>query len=156
MSDNPDPGQVALGSHLRRVRKQKGLSLLDVQALSKDEFKASVLGAYERGERAISATRLQRLSDIYSLPVQALLPPARGEGEGAGSVAIDIAKLEQVTSPEGKTVARFVRHLQSRRQEPAARVIRIRRDDVVALAAALDRGPAELVKLLEEQGLRAF
>jgi transcriptional regulator with XRE-family HTH domain len=43
-----------VGERLRRIRQQKQWSLSDVEAQSESEFKASVLGAYERGERAIS------------------------------------------------------------------------------------------------------
>ncbi|MFN5602165.1 MAG: transcriptional regulator, partial [Acidimicrobiaceae bacterium] len=43
-----------VGERLRRIRQQKQWSLSDVEAQSDSEFKASVLGAYERGERAIS------------------------------------------------------------------------------------------------------
>ena len=44
----------SVGARLRVVRKQMRLSLQAVEAMSDQEFKASVLGAYERGERAIS------------------------------------------------------------------------------------------------------
>ncbi|MEX2394756.1 MAG: helix-turn-helix transcriptional regulator, partial [Actinomycetota bacterium] len=69
MNEPNDPMNERLGEHLRRLRKQKGLSLLDVQALSEGEFKASVVGAYERGERAISAVRLASLAALYRLPL---------------------------------------------------------------------------------------
>ncbi|MGI9596124.1 MAG: helix-turn-helix domain-containing protein, partial [Acidimicrobiales bacterium] len=51
-----------VGERLRAIRRQKRLSLQDVEANSNQEFKASVLGAYERGERAISVPRLERLA----------------------------------------------------------------------------------------------
>src|SRR5205807_1839890 len=38
-----------VGERLRAIRKQKGLSLQEVEGASAQEFKASVLGAYERG-----------------------------------------------------------------------------------------------------------
>src|SRR5215475_4486191 len=63
-----------VGERLRAIRRQKGLSLHDVEARSNLEFKASVLGAYERGERAISVPRLLRLSEIYEVPSDQLLP----------------------------------------------------------------------------------
>jgi hypothetical protein len=44
----------AVGARIRAMRKQMRLSLQAVEAMSDQEFKASVLGAYERGERAIS------------------------------------------------------------------------------------------------------
>ena len=49
-----------VGDRLRSIRRQKGLSLHEVEAMSNEEFKASVLGAYERGERVISVPRLMR------------------------------------------------------------------------------------------------
>ena len=63
-----------LVERLRNVRKQQRLSLQAVEAASNAEFKASVLGAYERGERAISVPRLQRLARFYNVPVDQLLP----------------------------------------------------------------------------------
>lgn len=63
-----------VGLRLRSVRKQKHLSLHAVEAVSGQEFKASVLGAYERGERSISVPRLQRLAELYDVPVDQLLP----------------------------------------------------------------------------------
>src|SRR5579884_599732 len=68
----------AVGSRLRAVRKQKRLSLQAVEADSGQEFKASVLGAYERGERSISVPRLQRLARFYNVPVDQLLPRDAG------------------------------------------------------------------------------
>jgi len=57
-----DSGQsgyvISAGARIRSIRSQKHLSLQDVEAASDHQFKASVLGAYERGERAISVPRL--------------------------------------------------------------------------------------------------
>jgi transcriptional regulator with XRE-family HTH domain len=75
-----DPGQsgyvIGVGARIRSIRRQKHLSLQDVEAAASDhQFKASVLGAYERGERAISVPRLQRLARFYRVPVDQMLPP---------------------------------------------------------------------------------
>ena len=69
-----------VGERLRAIRRQKRLSLQDVESESSQEFKASVLGAYERGERAISVPRLQRLAEFYQVPVDQLLPRATKVG----------------------------------------------------------------------------
>src|SRR5687767_7371354 len=63
-----------LGQRLRWVRQQRKLSLRTVARLSGDEFRISVLGAYERGHRMISVTRLQRLAELYGVSVDHLLP----------------------------------------------------------------------------------
>src|SRR5215469_8081000 len=111
----------AVGDRLRNLRRQQSLSLLAVEEASGREFKASVLGAYERGERIISVLRLQRLARFYGVPVDQLLPrdigpmptlprPAVGEPNGTGGaggdrdgdgpVAIDLARLEILEAPE--------------------------------------------------------
>src|SRR3977135_1120185 len=63
-----------VGDRLRSIRRQKGLSLHEVESMSNEEFKASVLGAYERGERVISVPRLMRLANVYGVPPDQLLP----------------------------------------------------------------------------------
>ena len=63
-----------VGDRIRTIRRQKRLSLQEVEARSEAEFKASVLGAYERGERSISVPRLHRLAMFYNVPVEQLLP----------------------------------------------------------------------------------
>src|SRR5687767_3656282 len=87
MIDEDVPANYAqrVGERLRAVRKQKRLSLQAVEAASGQEFKASVLGAYERGERAISVPRLQRLAAFYAVPVDQLLPRDLGAITPAGA-----------------------------------------------------------------------
>lgn len=145
-----------LGEHLRRLRKLQGLSLLDVEAASGKEFKASVLGAYERGERAVSAVRLARLAELYRVPVQSMLPREGAPASDGSGLSLDLQRVEAAQGVEADIVRRFLRGLQGRRAEWPARVVTIRADDVWALAAALDRAPQELAKRLDELGLRAF
>ncbi|HVL80282.1 MAG TPA: helix-turn-helix transcriptional regulator [Actinomycetota bacterium] len=146
-----------LGDHLRRLRRQKGLSLLDVEAASAKEFKSSVLGAYERGERAISAARLARLAELYRLPLKAMIPSDGGPAPAAATsgIALDPGRLDASDVPEARAVARYVRQVQAMRQEwTQGPVIALRATDVRALAAALDRTPEELVRRLDELGVR--
>src|SRR5580698_6592228 len=79
-----------VGERLRNVRKQQRLSLQAVEAASDQEFKASVLGAYERGERAISVPRLQRLAKFYNVPVDQLLPRDTGPEPSWSSQEVDL------------------------------------------------------------------
>ena len=55
-----------------------------------------MLGAYERGERAISVPRLQRLARFYRVPVDQLLPgddgPDFGPRPGDGDLVIDLTQ----------------------------------------------------------------
>ncbi len=63
-----------VGERLRAIRRQRGMSLQDVHRSTDGEFKAAVLGAYERGERSLSLPRLQRLAACYDVPMNQLLP----------------------------------------------------------------------------------
>ena len=63
-----------LGRSLRTARQRLGLSLEMVEATTDGEFKASVLGAYERGQRNITVARLHRLSKLYGVEMRQLLP----------------------------------------------------------------------------------
>ena len=67
--------EAMVGERLRSIRRQKGLSLHDVEARSSMEFKASVLGADQWGEPAIAVPRRsRRLAEIYQVPGDQLLP----------------------------------------------------------------------------------
>src|SRR6188768_1255105 len=105
-----------VGTRLRAIRRQKRLSLQDVEASSNQEFKASVLGAYERGERAISVPRLERLARFYTVPVDQLLPRdeviTAAESAASPKLAIDLLKLGQLSGTPFETLVRFLRMIQ--------------------------------------------
>lgn len=153
---------IAIGERLRAIRRQKRWSLHDVETESEQEFKASVLGAYERGERAISVPRLLRLADLYDVPADELLPEQRttidlaeGTSELAGGFTLDLVALQAVEAEETAILERFVQAIQRQRQDFNGRMLTIRQSDVRLLAAVLGRTPDELAGRLTEMGLRA-
>jgi transcriptional regulator with XRE-family HTH domain len=167
----------AVGARLRTMRKQMRLSLQAVEAMSEQEFKASVLGAYERGERAISVPRLQRLAKLYDVPVDQLLPPddatmtrwgssgtteeivttsarrANLTASGTEKVAIDLTKLHTVSGPERDLLRRFLSMIQVHRQDFNGRMITIRAEDVRAIACLFGVTPDSMGTRLDELGL---
>jgi transcriptional regulator with XRE-family HTH domain len=152
-----------VGERLRSIRLQKRLSLHDVEDASAKEFKASVLGAYERGERSISVPRLQRLAQFYGVPVDRLLPQPEEEVislESSSSTAergirIDLTKLEHSDAPEVPIIGRYVTMIQMARGDFNGKILTVRGDDVRALAAVLDTTPDTLASRLDSLGLRA-
>ena len=142
-------GSVQIGDRLRAIRRQQGMSLHDVEARSGQEFKASVLGAYERGERALSVSRLLRLAELYDVPSDQLLPRGadieidltKGAEEGS-ALTIDLVRLNQLEEPDAEVLARYAATIQLQRQDFNGRMLTIRRDDVRVLAAVLGRSPA--------------
>jgi transcriptional regulator with XRE-family HTH domain len=136
------PYSRKVGERLRAIRRQKRLSLQEVEGTSEEEFKASVLGAYERGERAISVPRLERLARFYSVPVDQLLPReevvSAADGMASRKLAIDLQKLAQLNGSPFEMLIRFLRMIQVQRQDFNGRVITVRGDDTRAIAAMLD------------------
>jgi len=138
------PYSRKVGERLRVIRRQKRLSLQEVEATSNEEFKASVLGAYERGERAISVPRLERLAKFYNVPVDQLLPredvAVSGEAENLGNkkLAVDLLKLTQLSGQPFEMLVRFLKMIQVQRQDFNGKVITVRGDDCRAIAAMLD------------------
>jgi transcriptional regulator with XRE-family HTH domain len=154
---------VKVGDRMRSIRRQKGLSLHDVEARSDMEFKASVLGAYERGERAISVPRLLRLAEIYQVPGDQLLPRetdidvdlSQRDDAFEEGFTIDLERLRAIDDAEASVLARYAATIQLQRQDFNGRLLTIRRDDLRVLAAVLGRRPEDLGRRLDEMGLRA-
>ena len=136
----PSDYSMRVGQRLLAIRKQRGLSRAGVERASGGEFKASVICAYERGERTISVPRLQRLAAFYSVPVDSLLPREIG-GRASDSppprlepFRIDLTRLPLITGEDGVLLARFVRQRQAERGDYNGRLLTIRDSDLTLLA----------------------
>jgi len=148
-----------VGKRLRSIRKQRGLSLQDVQRLSEQEFKAAVLGAYERGERSLSVPRLRRLARFYTVPIAQLLPdddaatakvPAH-----SGGLTIDLNRVEALSGQDSVVVERFLRGIQMLRQDFNGKVLTIRSNDLRTLAMLLDQSESSFTERLNDLGVAA-
>jgi transcriptional regulator with XRE-family HTH domain len=158
-----------VGERLRNIRRQQNLSLQSAEALSDREFKASVLGAYERGERIISVSRLQRLARFYGVPVDQLLPrdmgpllalPRRDRVTAAppdsfdlGKVSIDLSRLRDLEFPEKDLISRYVGMIQLQRGDFNGRLLTIRDEDVRALARLFERNADAMRDRMDELGI---
>lgn len=176
-ADMPSNYAQRVGERLRLIRKQKNLSLQDVEAASAQEFKASVLGAYERGERAISVPRLQRLAKFYSVPVDQLLPndpddfgltrddevidltngdapsrPPRRQDDD--KVSIDLTRLQEMAGQEREMLTRYLGMIQVQRQDFNGKVLTIRSEDLRAIACLFETTTDSMRRRLDELGLR--
>ena len=163
-----------VGTRLRAIRRQKRLSLQEVEASSGYEFKASVLGAYERGERAISVPRLYRLARFYGVPADRLLPEDETDvraGSGSqpteislvedtstpiegGDFVIDLTRLADLSEPEIELLTHYLRSIQMQRQDFNGRLLSLRRDDLRAIACLFDTTPDAIRGRLDELGIR--
>jgi transcriptional regulator with XRE-family HTH domain len=149
--------QRELGARLRRIRAQQGLSLAQVEERSEGRWKAVVVGAYERGDRAVTIERLAALAAFYDVPLTHLLPD---EGRDAppprpAGVLLDLTTLAGLDHSEGPVgaIARFARRVQLLRGDHAGRVLSLRDADVRTIALAAGLEPDELQAQLRERGL---
>jgi transcriptional regulator with XRE-family HTH domain len=147
--ESGQPFSKEVGTRLRAVRRQRQLSLDDVERQSGGRWSASAIGAYERGFRNLSLPRLRELAEFYAVPMATLLGEVdlreeeTGRGTG-GKVVLDLGKLEQLD--EAKALVRYARSIVLERGDWNGRILSIRKDDVRALGSMLH---------LDEHGLLA-
>lgn len=132
---------LELGTRLRAIRGQQGMSLQAVERKSNGKWKAVVVGSYERGDRSISVARLAELADFYSVPITELLPGARARqapSDGFGRIVLDLAALNAMSEEQVGPLRRFVSMIQVERDDFGNKMMSLRSDDLRALAIVYD------------------
>jgi transcriptional regulator with XRE-family HTH domain len=152
---NGDYGK-ALGERLRKIRIQKGLSLQEVQQTSSGKWKAAVVGAYERGDRNVTVTKLSELAEFYDVPVSEILPDdgsPQSPGNGRRKVVLDLSGMDRVPDEDRDPISRFTTAIQIQRGDFNGKVLTIREDDLMALALIYQTTADELARRLDDWGL---
>ena len=150
-----------IGSNLRSIRKEKKLSLQRIDKISNNEFKASVVGAYERGERSISVARLIRLCYFYEVSPSDVLEKneeidlTKIEVEITEKVKVDLTKLQDNTHAEAMVVARFAQSILNKRENSTGKFFIIRNDDLRILSAVFGKTVEEFIDRCNEIGILA-
>lgn len=143
-----------VGAALRRLRLSRGLALREAAAATR--MPLSALGAYERCERAIPATRLGKLCDYYGVAMTALLDrdeqPLQSD---LPAIRFDFAGLANARSPEARATAKVVEVIRQRRStvRPSDGAIVIRNDDLLIVSATLGLSVEGLAHRLRAEGL---
>lgn len=162
MSEASDPSESGLpfsrevGVRLRAVRRQRRMSLDDVERASGGRWSASAVGAYERGFRNLSLPRLRELSEFYDVPMAMLLGEVDvrdddGKAKPPSKVILDLVALEAAADEAGP-ILRYAKSIVLDRGDWNGRVLSIRHDDVWALASMLQMDEAKLVAQLGRWG----
>jgi transcriptional regulator with XRE-family HTH domain len=145
-----------LGSRLRSIRQQQGLSLHGVEEKSNGRWKAVVVGSYERGDRAVTVPKLADLAEFYGVPLAELLPSSRGSAsalEAVPKVTIDLNKLGELDQPEAAALGRYAASIQSVRGDYNGKVLSIRKEDLRTLAVIYDEPMEQLTERFIEWGV---
>lgn len=145
----------ALGARLRAIRVQQGLSLHAVEQKSDGQWKAVVVGSYERGDRAVTVAKLADLADFYGVPISELLPEHRPGRRGVPTqkLMIDLQRLGELPPEKAGPLARYAAAIQSQRGDYNGKVLTIRTEDLRSLAVIYDLSPQELTDQLVSWGV---
>jgi len=150
-----------LGGRLRDIRRQQGLSLADVEDRSAGVWKAVAVGAYERGQRNLTISRLAELALFYGVPLQDILTPVQrpaSVGRAAGvSVRRHVLDLRRLGDADSvplpvRATARFAADVRRRRGDHNGTLLTVRRDDLHTVAVATGHEPHQLLDCLRAHG----
>ncbi len=136
-----------VGERLRLIRRQKRMSLQEVEALVEP-------GVQGVGPRRLRARRARHLGASAAAagpllqrpgrpaPAQRRRPLVRRRAPAAapshdGSVTIDLRRLERLNGAEADMLSRYLTMIQLQRQDFNGRMLTIRRDDLRAIACIL-------------------
>ena len=119
---------LRIGQELKKIRKQRGLSLAEVEALSEGRWKAVVVGSYERADRAITIGRLSALMALYQTPISALFPHQKDE-DYPSTLVFDLSKRQQLAE-EHPGLARFLTYIINTRGDWNGHILSVRATDL--------------------------
>ncbi len=153
MADEDYENEV--GSRLRAIRNQLGMTLRDVEEQSEGRWKAVVVGSYERADRSVSLPKLRELADFYGVDVAELLPGGMSKvTDEPPPLVIDLGGLRAASTERDLwPLVRFVADVRSRRGDRDGDRVTLRSADARALAILLDVPTDEIEAVLRERGL---
>ncbi len=150
-----------ISQSLKDVRRQKGLTLREVERISEGKWKAVVIGSYERMDRALTLKRALELARFYELPLAQLLGLSRGnslhsnsEGDAvARELRLDLRRLRSTPEFEVSALGRFISSICQERQDWNGEVLTLRRGDHLAISALCGAPEGELIDWFEKRGV---
>ena len=148
-----EPELVALGQSLRNIRKQKGLTLRDVESDSKGRWKAVVIGSYERGDRALTLKKAVALARYYNVPLDQLLGLQQAVDTESGPISINLETLRRRSSHLPPGLTRFAQEICRRRSDWNGEMLSLRASDRTFLAIILDINEKNLEPWLADNEL---
>ncbi len=137
---------LRIGQELKKIRKQRGLSLAEVESLSQGRWKAVVVGSYERADRAITIGRLGALMALYQAPISALFPVKESSRDDA-PLAFDLSRREQLQQ-QHPGLGQFLSFIINSRGDWNGHIITLRTTDLQMAASYEGLTYLELIQTL--------
>jgi transcriptional regulator with XRE-family HTH domain len=145
-----------IAASIRSIRKQKGLTLKDVEVASKGVWKAVVVGSYERCDRALSLKKAISLAAFYQVPLDQLLgleaepgSGARSKGEAESKITLDLKrslskKADLHLDPVKAMYQTFLTLICAKRRDWNGEVLSLRYSDLETLAIIANKSRAQM------------
>lgn len=138
---------AAIGASLRSIRRQRNLTLREVERESGGEWKAVVVGSYERGDRALTLKRAIGLASFYGVPLDQLLGLHTQASVLAGPerLSFNLSEIRRVGRglPEG--FPRYLHEICRLRSDWNGEVLTLRSSDLTALGVILDIASTDVI-----------
>ncbi len=128
----------AIGESLRNVRRQRGLTLRDVERESQGLWKAVVVGSYERGDRALTLKRASGLAAFYHVPLDQLLGLHHAPREKNERLIFNLRELRRIGSELPESLLRYFQEICRLRSDWNGEVLSLRQGDLIAISVILD------------------
>ncbi len=133
---------------LRALRLKRGLTLGEIERETHGEFKSVVLGAYERGARAVSLARLERLSAFYEVPMSYFFLEERNRSTHERWI-FDLRQIRKVLEMGGEpsrihSVIALIRAIAQQRNDWGGEFLTIRESDRAIAHHLLDGDDQDL------------
>ena len=129
---------------IRAIRKQKGLTLRDVEELSNGLWKSVVVGSYERCDRTLTLKKAIALASFYQVPLDQLLGLAKVKNNSSERLILDLRAIKE--NPEKSRLYEglllFVKAICEKRRDWNGELLSIRAGDVfhIALLQGVEEG----------------
>jgi transcriptional regulator with XRE-family HTH domain len=134
------PTMQEIAASLRTIRKQKGMTLKDVEESSAGRWKAVVVGSYERCDRALSLNKAIGLAAFYEVPLDHLLGlRTHSSNTQANPLILDLRKIASLSQSDEryKTLYTYLRLIAAKRRDWNGEVISLRDIDLTNIALIL-------------------
>ncbi len=152
------PEMKEIAASLRAIRKQKGLTLKEVEESSAGRWKAVVIGSYERCDRSLSLNKAIALAGFYEVPLDQLLGLTSAMNTvvpDPGRTIIDMRAVAGLAHTDNliQILKAFLTAIIGKRRDWNGEVLSLRAGDLSLLGIMLGKSESNVHLWLIDNGL---
>lgn len=159
-STDPIDLMATIGENLRKVRRKQGLTLAQVEERSNGEWKAVVIGSYERNDRSLSLKKAIELAQFYQIPIDQLLGISNSSMNSGTShrVILDLRRLRNYSQhfEDLAMVSQIAAFICAKRRDWNGEILSLRESDQATLALISFASEEEILRKLQSASVLFF